>query len=95
VITMYSKNGGKAGTHSWVATTNSIGSLSFIVAQVYEHEFRSHFRTIHQADALLGTIRFEHLPVGSFLVLLFKDEAIKSFHTQMEIGIRAHKIFDE
>jgi hypothetical protein len=92
---MYSKNGGKAGTHSWVATTDSIGSLSFIVAQVYEHEFRRHFRTIHQADALLGTIRFAHLPVGSFLVLLSKDEAIKSFHTQMEIGIRAHKIFDE
>ncbi|KAJ7834881.1 hypothetical protein B0H14DRAFT_2590625 [Mycena olivaceomarginata] len=77
------------------ATTDSIGSLSFIVAQVYEHEFRRRFSTIHQADALLGTIRFAHLPVGSFLVLLPKDEAIKSFHTQMEIDIRAHKIFDE
>ncbi|KAF7335957.1 hypothetical protein MSAN_02309100 [Mycena sanguinolenta] len=95
VKTMYSKSGGKAGTHSWIATTDTIGSLSFLVAQVYEHEFRRRFRTIHRADALLGTIRFAHLPVGSFLALLPKDEAVKSFPTHIEIGARAYKIFDD
>ncbi|KAJ7795183.1 hypothetical protein B0H14DRAFT_2271266, partial [Mycena olivaceomarginata] len=64
------QKGGKAGAHSWVAATDTIGSLSFIAAQVYEHEFCRRFRIVHHADALLGTIRFVHLPVGSFLVLL-------------------------
>ncbi|KAJ6493128.1 hypothetical protein C8R45DRAFT_1073149 [Mycena sanguinolenta] len=91
VKTMYSKTGGKTGTHSWIATTDTIGNLSFLVAQVYEHEFRRRFRTIHRADALLGTIRFAHLPVGSFLALVPKDEAVKA---HAEIGVRAYQIFD-
>jgi hypothetical protein len=37
VITMYSKNGGKAGAHSWVADTGNIEALSYIVVQLYKH----------------------------------------------------------
>ena len=92
---MYSKNGGKAGTHSWVATTDTVGNLSFVMAQVYEHEFCRWFKTIHQADSLLGAVQFAHLLVSSFLVLLPKDEAVKSFVAHQEIGVRAHKIFDD
>jgi hypothetical protein len=94
---MYLKNGGKAGTHSWMATCDheTIGALSFVVAQVYEHEFRRHFKIIHSADAHLGTLRFAHLPVGTFLALLPKDEAMKTFATHVEIGIRAYKVFEE
>ncbi|KAJ7889680.1 hypothetical protein B0H13DRAFT_2666158 [Mycena leptocephala] len=95
VKTMYSKNGGKAGAHSWTAACETIGALSFVVAQVYEHEFRRQFKIIHSADAHLGTLRFAHLPVGSFLVLLPKDEGVKQFPTHMEIGVRAYKLFEE
>ncbi|KAJ7034201.1 hypothetical protein C8F04DRAFT_887704, partial [Mycena alexandri] len=69
--------------------------LSFVVAQVYQHEFRRHFKVIHSADATLGTIRFVHLPAGSFLVLLPKDEAVKTFHNWLEIGTQAYKILED
>ncbi|KAJ6487065.1 hypothetical protein DFH09DRAFT_1457048 [Mycena vulgaris] len=95
VITMYSKNGGKAGAHSWTPTGESIGALSFVIVQVYEHEYRRHFKIIPHRAAALGTIRFEHLPANSFLALLPKDEGVKTFHNHVEIGVRAHKIFEE
>jgi hypothetical protein len=50
---------------------------------------------IHTADVHLGTLRLAHLPVGSFLALLPKDEAVKPFHTHVEIGVRAYKLFEE
>ncbi|KAJ7181894.1 hypothetical protein C8R46DRAFT_1313521 [Mycena filopes] len=40
VITMYSKNGGKAGAHAWVPTCDTIGSLSYLVVQLYQHSYR-------------------------------------------------------
>ncbi|KAJ7433410.1 hypothetical protein FB451DRAFT_1064410 [Mycena latifolia] len=95
VVTMYSKNGGKAGAHAWSSTSESIGALSFIVVQVFEHEFRRHFKIIPHSAASLGTLRFEHLPANSFLALLPKDETIKTFHNHVEVGLRAHKIFEE
>ncbi|THU76363.1 hypothetical protein K435DRAFT_846623 [Dendrothele bispora CBS 962.96] len=36
VTNIYSENGGKTSTHSWVASADSIGSLSYISCQVYE-----------------------------------------------------------
>ncbi|KAJ7491418.1 hypothetical protein B0H11DRAFT_1859387 [Mycena galericulata] len=95
VVTMYYKNGGKAGAHSWTATCESIGALSFVVVQVYEHEFRRHFKIIPHSTALLGTVRFEHLPANSFLALLLQDNTIKAIHNHIEIGVHAHKIFEE
>ncbi|KAJ6610280.1 hypothetical protein B0H10DRAFT_2293274 [Mycena sp. CBHHK59/15] len=47
------------------------------------------------AQSALHTYRFAHLPVDSFLALLPKDDAVKSFHTPIEIGIQAHNIFYE
>ncbi|KAJ7150342.1 hypothetical protein C8R46DRAFT_1358417 [Mycena filopes] len=95
VRTMYSRSGGKTGGHSWAETCETIGSLSFVVAQVFEHEYRRHFKIIHNADAHLGILRFGHLPVGSFLALLPKDEGVKTFQTHVEIGFRAYKLFEE
>jgi hypothetical protein len=56
--------------------------------------FQTMDNIIHNADTHLGTLRFAHLPVGSFLALLSKDEAIKPFHTHVEIGVRAYKLFE-
>ncbi|KAJ7776539.1 hypothetical protein DFH07DRAFT_731901 [Mycena maculata] len=95
VVTMYSKNGGKSGAHSWTPTCSTIGALSFLVVQVYELEHRRHFKVIPHCTAALGTVRFEHLPANSFLALLPKEESIKTLHNHVEIGLRAHKIFEE
>jgi hypothetical protein len=62
---------------------------------VYEHEFRRQFKIIHNADVHFGTLRFVHLPVGSFLVLLPKDEGVKPFPTHVEIGVQAYELFEK
>ncbi|KAJ7443169.1 hypothetical protein B0H11DRAFT_2092942 [Mycena galericulata] len=58
---MYSKNGGKAGAHSWVPTCDTIGSLSYLV-----HSYRRQFKFIDRNYAVLRTLRFAHLPPNSF-----------------------------
>ncbi|KAJ7178444.1 hypothetical protein C8R43DRAFT_1117832 [Mycena crocata] len=95
VISMYSKNGGKAGTHSWVPTCETIGGLSFILVQVYEHEYRKRFKIIHDRHSALGTVHFSHLPSGSFLALLPKEEGVKTTHNHVEMGPRGQAIFEE
>ncbi|KAJ7937869.1 hypothetical protein B0H13DRAFT_1588330, partial [Mycena leptocephala] len=96
VVTMYSKNGGKAGAHSWVPTCDSIGSLSYTVVQLYQHSFRRQFKFTHRNYVILRTLRFAHLPANSFLVLLPpNDEGIKHFQGHLEIGPHAQKVFEE
>ncbi|KAJ7430317.1 hypothetical protein B0H11DRAFT_1943221 [Mycena galericulata] len=49
-------------------------------------------RVIHDEA---GTMCFEHLPAKSFLALLSKSKSIKTFNNGIEIGLRAHKVFEE
>ncbi|KAJ7752256.1 hypothetical protein DFH07DRAFT_774550 [Mycena maculata] len=95
VVTMHSKNGDKAGAHSWTPTCSTTGALSFLVVQVYEQEHHRHFKVIPHYTAALGTVRFEHLLANSFLALLPKEESIKALHNHIEIGLHAHKSFKE
>ncbi|KAJ6583240.1 hypothetical protein B0H10DRAFT_2323602, partial [Mycena sp. CBHHK59/15] len=87
--------GGKPGAHSWTPTCESIGSLLYIVVQVYEHSFRRQFKITHQRDVALGTVRSSHFPANSFLALIPKDDIVKTFWDHVEVGIRTHKIFEE
>ncbi|KAJ7104718.1 hypothetical protein C8R44DRAFT_807750 [Mycena epipterygia] len=93
VMTMYSKNGGKAGTHAWTPTCDSIGALAFMVVRVFELEFRRRFKIIPKHASALGTVCFAHLPANSFLALLPKEEPVKIFQNHLEIGPRAHIMF--
>ncbi|KAJ7176665.1 hypothetical protein C8R46DRAFT_889360 [Mycena filopes] len=98
VITMYSKNGGKAGAHAWVPTCDTIGSLSYLVVQLYQHSYRRQFKFTDRNYPALGTLRFAHLPSSSFLSILPQGndtEAIKTYRDHVEIGVRAQKIFEE
>ncbi|KAJ7144433.1 hypothetical protein C8R44DRAFT_601320, partial [Mycena epipterygia] len=70
VITMYSKNGGKAGAHAWVASCETIGSLSYMVVQLYQQQNRRHFKFTHRSYAAFGTLLFAHLRSNSFLAIL-------------------------
>src|SRR5260370_14155158 len=38
VITMYSRSGGKQGNHGWIASTNSIMGISYVIVQLYWHD---------------------------------------------------------
>ncbi|KAJ7913468.1 hypothetical protein B0H13DRAFT_1612575, partial [Mycena leptocephala] len=95
VITMYSKNGGKAGAHSPVDRCDSIGALSYLFVQTYENSFRRQFRNTRRSDLPLGTInRFAHLPSNSFLTILpAGGTSVKIFSNHIEIGLRAYNIF--
>ncbi|KAJ7764021.1 hypothetical protein DFH07DRAFT_770672 [Mycena maculata] len=63
VITMYSKGGGKAGKHEYMASVDSIGLIS--AGRL--------FQRLHSASALLGISCFAHLPTGS-IVLRIPDQ---------------------
>jgi hypothetical protein len=92
---MYSKSGGIAGAHSEVPTCDSIGSLSYLVVQVYQHSFRRQFRLIHRGHETLGTFHFAHLPSNFILAVIpIKDALIKGFRDHVEIGVHAQKLFD-
>ncbi|KAJ7467785.1 hypothetical protein B0H11DRAFT_2306121 [Mycena galericulata] len=98
VITMYSKNGGKAGAHAWVPTCDTIGSLSYIVVQLHQHLYHRQFKFIDRNYAALGTFRFAHLPSNSFLVMLPQDddsESVREFRDHVELGPHAQKIFQD
>ncbi|KAJ7092782.1 hypothetical protein B0H15DRAFT_947610 [Mycena belliarum] len=97
VITMYSKNGGKAGAHAWVPECDTIGSLSYMVVQLFQHSYRRQFKFTDRNYAALGTLRFAHLPSHSFLALLPQDESenVQDFRDHLEVGPRSQLIFDE
>ncbi|KAJ7105300.1 hypothetical protein C8R44DRAFT_746009 [Mycena epipterygia] len=42
-----------------------------------------------------GTASFAHLPANSFLALLPKEETVNTFDSHVEIGPRAHTMFQE
>ncbi|KAJ6617205.1 hypothetical protein B0H10DRAFT_1797924, partial [Mycena sp. CBHHK59/15] len=98
VITMYSKNGGKAGAHSFTQSCESIGALSYLFVQTYEHAYRRQFKSAHSRDSALGTVRFVHLPSNSFLAIVPLEEndpnSVKAFTSHIEIGLRTYKVFE-
>ncbi|KAJ7726801.1 hypothetical protein B0H16DRAFT_1332014, partial [Mycena metata] len=79
VITMYSENGGKAGAHAWVPTCDTIGSLSYMVVQFYQHLYRRQFKFNDRNYAAPGTLRFVHLPSNSFLSVLPQGRHAEEF----------------
>ncbi|KAJ6592279.1 hypothetical protein DFH09DRAFT_906614, partial [Mycena vulgaris] len=99
VITMYSKNGGKAGAHSLAHSCESIGALSYLFVQTYEHSYRRQFKNTRRADLPLGAIeRFAHLPSNYFLAILPMEanegESVKIYAKHVEIGLRAYAMFE-
>ncbi|PBK73737.1 hypothetical protein ARMSODRAFT_879949 [Armillaria solidipes] len=94
VITMYLKGGGKAGAHGWVSSAESIGSLLYIMAQLYEHSHQQMFRTIHQTFSYMALSQFAHLPSYSFLVMVVAD-GVKKMNDLLEISSPALTLFQE
>ncbi|KAJ7443786.1 hypothetical protein B0H11DRAFT_1747864, partial [Mycena galericulata] len=96
VITMYSKNGGKAGAHSFTQSCEN-GIPSYLLVQTYEHSYRRQFKSAHSRDSALGTIRFAHLPSSSFLAIVPLEgdlNGMKLFTGHVEIGLRAYHVLD-
>ncbi|KAI0309338.1 hypothetical protein OF83DRAFT_1179744 [Amylostereum chailletii] len=54
VLFVYSQGGGKNATHAWRPEVLSIGAVSYIAMQVYEHSYGLTFRAVHGRMLSLG-----------------------------------------
>ncbi|THH16626.1 hypothetical protein EUX98_g9272 [Antrodiella citrinella] len=72
VIALFSRGGGKTGVHSWYASLDNIGLLSYASVQIYEPSAGQpgKFRAIHRRSSTLQCYTFAHLPSDAFLRLL-------------------------
>ena len=65
VLTMYEKSAGKGARHAWTFSATSIGALSYIAVQCYQHTRQRQF---HPMECVVTwTTRFNHLPSLAFL----------------------------
>ncbi|KAG7096508.1 hypothetical protein E1B28_003937 [Marasmius oreades] len=69
VITMYEKGGGSAGKHAWTPESGNIGSLSYIVLQVWQQVRPNarRFTASFGSTTHLSIPQFSHLPSSAFL----------------------------
>ena len=65
VLTMYEKSAGKGARHAWTSSATSIGALSYIAVQCYQHTRQRQFRPME--CVVTRTTCFNHLPSLSFL----------------------------
>ncbi|KAJ7189874.1 hypothetical protein GGX14DRAFT_580306 [Mycena pura] len=87
ILSMYAKGGGKAGAHAFIPQVDSIGPISFVLAQTYEHAGGRTFRRVHAgAAAMLGISRFAHAPAGSVLLRVPDTVTIKPNQLQVELS---------
>ncbi|KAH9163570.1 hypothetical protein EDB89DRAFT_1859881 [Lactarius sanguifluus] len=68
VLTMYEKSSGKGAKHSWTSSTASIGALSYLAVQCYQHTRQCQFRAME--CTVTQTARFTHLPSLAFLCIV-------------------------
>ncbi|KAJ7211697.1 hypothetical protein GGX14DRAFT_362399 [Mycena pura] len=86
VITIYSKGGGKAGAHAFIPEADTIGSISFVLAQTYKHAGGRTFRRIHSNASMIGISRFAHLPSGSVLLRVADKVVLKGNFAELSSG---------
>ena len=72
MLTMYEKSGGKGARHAWTSKATSIGALSYIAVQCYEHiqSRQSPYRFRPMECIATRTRRFDLLPSLVFLCLV-------------------------
>ena len=65
--TQYIQSGGKSVTHGWVEKTTSLGAVSHVVVQLFEHVIGIRFRGIIERHSHLRTLAFAHIPADCLL----------------------------
>ncbi|KAF8905727.1 hypothetical protein CPB84DRAFT_1823080 [Gymnopilus junonius] len=92
VESIYSKTGGKNGKHADVTDSSNIMAVSYIAAQVFEHQIGSQFRAIPHAQPI-STFRFDHLPPSAFLCAL--KDAPEITQNGLKISVDDWRLFKE
>jgi hypothetical protein len=71
VLSIYSKSGGKNGTHSWLPEVLSIAVVSYMPVQLFGENFIGRqFRAVPQVLTWLQINQFALMPSASFLCVL-------------------------
>lgn len=74
VLALYEKSGGKGGKHAWTSKATSIGALSYIVVQCYEHiQSRQSPYRFRLMECATRTRCFNLLPALAFLCMVPAD----------------------
>jgi hypothetical protein len=68
VLTMYEKSGTKGAKHSWTSSVTSIGAISYLVVQCYQHTRQRQFQALE--CVVTWTTQFTHLPSLAFLCIV-------------------------
>ncbi|KAH7914242.1 hypothetical protein BJ138DRAFT_1057256 [Hygrophoropsis aurantiaca] len=95
VLAIYSQGGGKAGAHAWQPQVKSIGAVSYLATQVYEHAFHLQFRAVHQRAAALQAFTFAHLPSDKFLYRIPGPMTITSDRRLLDVDQSTFSTFME
>ncbi|KAI0629632.1 hypothetical protein C8Q77DRAFT_1065756 [Trametes polyzona] len=93
VLAMYTRGGGKAGFHSSQEEVKSIGLISYLVVQLYEHAFNRRFRAIHQELSTLQIYKFLHIPSDDVLLRLPAECTLSQDQRTLDVDACAHDIF--
>lgn len=64
---MYERGGGKTAYHSWISESDSVGSVSYLPIQVWQHHRQRMFRVSCGPTMRLNVPRYAHLPAAAFL----------------------------
>lgn len=87
------RSGGKAGFHASQQEVKSIGQVSYVIVQLYEHAFNRRFRAIRQDLAHLQTFRFLHTSADNLLLRLPAQCTLSSDQRTLEIDASGCDIF--
>ncbi|KAF8577793.1 hypothetical protein K439DRAFT_1363925, partial [Ramaria rubella] len=94
VVHLYVKSGGKTSNHSWVAETSSIGLLSYLVVQVFEHLRQGQFKDTPCELASLYVKGFGHILSTTFLYQ-FPGSPIVGAHGDLVLPAQSFQLWQE
>ena len=93
VITFYLRSTGKVGVHGWLASTTSIGHISYMVVQVYEHVLFTRFRAVHGHVAALWTHSYLHMSSDHFLLQIRSMPLILQKGEYIELDSHSYDVY--
>jgi hypothetical protein len=94
-MTLYSPSGGKNIRHGWIAVSNDIGAISYVVVQTYEPAFNG-FDALHGARRPLATFSFAHLSSDAILVCIPDNEwTLEPGGRHIALTLPAQQVFNE
>lgn len=95
VIAIYSRTGARYRSNAWVPEATSIGQVSYVTVQLYEHHRGSIFCTILRSRSHLRVKSFAHLRPPGFLCSLPIMAVIRPDGNSADLALPSYNIWLE